>query len=58
MYDLDFSIGKRFGLLLASDAIMHARCLMHRPHERCQRLILLINYTNIFDYSFTNERIH
>ena len=25
---------KRFGLLLASDAIMHARCCVHRSRER------------------------
>ena len=36
---------KRFGLLLAFDAITHARCRVHRSRERWQWLFVLINCT-------------
>ena len=36
---------KRFGLLLIFDAIMHARCRVHRSRERWKWLLVLINYT-------------
>ena len=32
-YDLDFSNGKCFRLVLASDATMHVRCHVHRSCE-------------------------
>ena len=53
---------KHFRLLLASDAIMHARCRVHRSREIWQWLLVPINYTmniRIFVYkrmnTLTNE---